>query len=549
MLPDGWTFQLTAILAHTKHEEMFSMNLVFTEGGSIMKDETKLIHAGQLVVAHDRPAIPNGAVAVKGGLIHDVGTFEELSDRYPDAQRFGGDRFLLIPGLINSHSHGRGLSDFQRGAVDNTLETWRFETRKYLPLPVYEDVAYSAIRLLKSGVTATMHNPSSSKDPTDFEKEFEDCIRAYRDAGMRVLFCPGIVNDNPHVYGDDSTFRAELSEKTRKFLAAPLPPGSLTGENFVQAVKELHHRYNSPMTKIGFGPMAPQWCTRQLLEDIGREADDLGAMIHIHAAQTVFQKIYGLRAYGRTLIAYLKDLGLLGPNLVIGHCVFPTESDIALLAETDTGITHHASCNLRVRNGIAPAFHMLQAGVRVGLGLDGKSINDDDDFIQEMKVCFLLHRIPSMQPDSPHMSAREVFRMATEIGATLIGYGAELGRLDPGKRADLVLLDYEEICRPFVDSSHDPIDILLYRGIGRHVHTVWVDGKMVVESGRLLTLDERAIGERLAEAASRPRTPEELEKADMLDEMRARACDYYRGWTDDLEMKPYFDINSRIDGF
>lgn len=513
-----------------------------------MKEATTLIHAGQLVVAHDRPAIPNGAVVIKGVSICDVGTFEELSEKYPNSQRFGGDRFLLIPGLINGHSHGRGLSDFQRGAVDNTLETWRFETRKYTPVPIYEDVAYSAARLLRSGVTATMHNPSSLQDPVGFEKEFEACLSAYRDAGMRVLFCPGIVNDNPFVYGDNATFMAELSENTRKVLTAPPPSGALTGENYIQAVRELHYRYNSPMTKIGFGPLAPQWCTKQLLENIGREAKTLGIMIHIHAAQTVFQKIYALRAYGRTIISYLHDLDLLGPDLVIGHCVFPTESDIALLAETDTGVTHHASCNLRVRNGIAPAFHMLQAGVRVGLGLDGKSINDDDDFIQEMKVCFLLHRIPSIKPDSPHLSARQVFRMATEIGATLIGYDAELGRLDPGRRADLVLLDYEEMCRPFVDSSHDPIEVLLYRGLGRHVHTVWVDGKMVVESGRLLTLDEHAIGARLAEAASRPRTEEEQEKADMLDEVRVRACDYYRGWTDDVEMKPYFHINSRIDG-
>ncbi len=101
---------------------------------------------------------------------------------------------------------------------------------------------------------------------------------------------------------------------------------------------------------------------------------------------------------------------------------------------------------------------MLEAGVRVGLGIDSKSINDDDDMIQEMKVCFLLHRIPSLELDSPHLSARQVFRMATETNASLLGYGRELGRLEPGRLADLVLLDYRKICFPFVDPVHDPIE-------------------------------------------------------------------------------------------
>jgi 5-methylthioadenosine/S-adenosylhomocysteine deaminase len=513
-----------------------------------VKTVTTLVHAGRVVTAHDSPVLANGAVAICGTSIHEVGTFEELSSKYPEARVFGGDRFLLIPGLINGHSHGRGLSDFQRGARDDTLETWRFETRKYIPVPVYDDVAYSAARLLKSGVTATMHNPSSLQDPTAFGEEFEACLRAYRDAGMRVLFCPGIANDNPFVYGDNAAFLAGLSKKTREAMAAPLPSGALTGANYLQVIGELHARHHGPITRIGFGPMAPQWCTEGLLRKIGQEADRLGAMIHVHAAQTVFQKIYALRTYNRTLIEHLNDLDLLGPSLVIGHCVFPSESDISLLAETDTGVTHHASCNLRVRNGIAPAFHMLEGGVRVGLGLDGKSINDDDDFIQEMKVCFLLHRIPSLELDSPHLSARQVFRMATEIGATLIGFGDELGRLAPGKPADLVLLDYKEMCKPFVDPSHDPIEVLLFRGHGKHVHTVWVNGTMVVESGRLLTIDEDAVETRLAEAASRPRTEKELEQARMLDEVREGVRNYYRGWTENIQMQPYFDINSRVDG-
>jgi len=239
-------------------------------------------------------------------------------------------------------------------------------------------------------------------------------LKAYSDTGIRVQFNPAIRNDNPFVYGDNKAFIASLPDSLKQVLTSPPPAGSLTGENFVNIVSDLHARYNSPMTRIGFGPLAPQWSTKELLLDVRQAADHLKTPIHVHAVQSILQKIYGLEFLGKTLIEYMNDIGFLGAGLVIGHCVWPTESDIELLSRTGTAVTHHPSCNLRVRNGISPVFHMLQAGVLVGLGLDGKSINDDDDFIQEMKVCFLLHRIPSLELDSSYLSARQVFQMATE---------------------------------------------------------------------------------------------------------------------------------------
>ena len=512
-----------------------------------MPNITTLVRAGQLVPAHDKPAIPNGAIAIAGETIESIGAYDELSDRYPNVKTIGGEQFLLIPGLINGHSHGRGLTDFQRGARDNTLESWLLDTRKYIPVSAYDDVAFSAARLLKSGVTTTMDN-HILKDPKTYESEFDDVLRAYSDTGMRVQFNPAIRNDNPFVYGDNKAFVASLPKALKDLLTSPPPTGSLTGENFVKVVCDLHARCSGPMTRIGFGPLAPQWCTKELLLEVRQAADRLGTPIHVHAVQSIFQKIYGLEFLVKTLIDYMNDIGFLGAGLVIGHCVWPTESDIELLARTDTAVTHHPSCNLRVRNGISPVFHMLQAGVLVGLGLDGKSINDDDDFIQEMKVCFLLHRIPSLELDSPYLSARQVFQMATENNAILLGYGQELGRLEPGRLADLVLLDYEKMTYPFVDPSHDPIETLLYRGVGRHVHTVMVNGRIVVQGGRLLTMDEEAIGARLAEAASRPRTEKEKALVQAMDELRAHVVTYYHGWTEKVKLEPYFGINSRVDG-
>ena len=514
-----------------------------------MSERKMIVRAGRIVPAHDSAVIENGAVLVKGNTIEAIGPSDQISAKYPEAETIGGDNFLMIPGLVNSHSHGRGLSDFQRGALDNTLESWQLDYRKYIPVETYDDVAYSAARLLKSGVTTTMHNHHHLfADPTAFEKDFDDALQAYADAGIRVQFNPGVRNDNMFVYGDNEAFLKSLPDSIREMLTRPMPEGSLGGENFVQAVKDLHKRTDGPMSKIGFGPLAPQWCTKELMLDVRKAADELGTPIHVHALQSVFQKYYGLRFLDKSLIAYMNDIGFLGERLVIGHCVWPTLEDISLLAQTGTSVTHHPSCNLRVRNGIAPAFHLMRSGVRVGIGLDGKSINDDDDFIQEMKICFLLHRLASLELDSDHPGAREIFKMGTENGAELLGFGKEAGRLEPGRRADLVLLDYNAMCAPFVDPSHDPIDVLLYRGVGRHVHTVMVDGRIVVEDGHLLTVDEEQLGRRLAESASRSRTPEEEDRAAMLDVLKEHLKAHYRGWSEKLDAAPYFKINSTLDG-
>ena len=154
-----------------------------------MSDIT-ILRAGTLVSAHDQAAIPEGAVAVSGERIKAVGLYHELSKKYPNARTVGGERFLLIPGLINGHGHGRGLTDFQRGALDNTLESWLLDTRKYIPVSTYDDIAYSAARLLKSGVTTAMHN-HILKDPSAYQQEFAEGLKAYSDAGMRVQFNPG----------------------------------------------------------------------------------------------------------------------------------------------------------------------------------------------------------------------------------------------------------------------------------------------------------------------------------------------------------------------
>ena len=513
-----------------------------------MKQVDLIVTGGWVIPAHDLPYITNGAVAVSDGKVLEVGKVKDLLGRYPQAQKVvGNNGYLIMPGLINSHSHGRGLSDFQRGALDNTLETWRLNSPGYVPVPTKEDVMFSAIRLLKSGVTATMHNHIVRGNAESINQQCQQAIEAYREVGIRSLFCLGIKNANPWVYGDNEKFMNNLSQKAQKTLNTSSESFEIS--DYFSIVRNLYNTYKKDQkTRIGFGPVAPQWCSEDLLLNVKEEADYLGVSIHLHTLQTVFQKIYSLQMYGKSYIEYLFDLGLLDNNLVLGHCVYPTTKDIKLMAENEVGVTHHPTCNLRQRNGISPIFHMLNNGVTVGLGIDGKSINDDDDFIQEMKVCRILHRLPSLELDSPCLTNHQIFKMSTDNGANLIGFKGEIGRLEPGYKADIVLLDVKNMTYPYTYDEHDPIDILLYRGGGRYVDTVLVQGEIVLEKGRPTKVDEVHITNKLAEFASQRPSKKVKDLRDALAEVRHETAHFFSGWTNKIDYDPYYIFNSKKDG-
>ena len=511
-----------------------------------MADISLLVHAGRLVAAHDSPVVVDGGVAIGGDTIREVGDFRQLAARYPSANKIGGPEFLLIPGLISAHGHGRGLSTFQRGTIDNTLETWIWDTRKGPNLPVFEDTTYSACRLLKSGVTAAMHN-HLPVNPADSQDEYHQALNAYQNIGQRVFFCPGVRNSHPLVYGDNQAFLLSLPDYLRRYWSAVLSAPGPSGEEYVSSVKKLHKDSQSDMVKIGFGPLAPQWCSLDLLLQTMTSAVELKTPVHIHVAETILQKVYGLSEWGDSMIEFMAAHDLLGPNLVIAHGVWLTEKDISLMANSGTGLTHQPSSNLRLRAGIAPVSPILDAGIRVGLGLDGMGINDDDDMIQEMKICYRLHRLHDLDIDSPAVSAREVFKMATETGAQLIGYGSELGRLEPGRKADMVLFDYERMCHPYMAPETDPIDTLLYRGCSGHIHRVIVNGKELVVDGQIRTVDEHDISTRLAMAASRQISARQKKMVQMTEALKTHLARYYRGWTERVLAKPYYLLNSQTD--
>jgi 5-methylthioadenosine/S-adenosylhomocysteine deaminase len=506
---------------------------------------TKIVYGKYLIVDPDT-VIPSGALFVDGDRVADYGEYARITRLYKADRTLGSSETLVIPGLVNAHSHGKGLTDFQRGHLDDTLETWKW--RSFPPVDPYLDTRWACIQLLESGVTATMHHHGLVR-PEAHEEEFEAVLKAYQECGVRVAFAPTLNTENVFTYGEDEAFLRSLPGEVRELCRGILDRMALFGESqYFQAVLRLHERYDSPRVQIFHGPLSPQWVREEALGEIRRQASRLGMRVHIHVQQTQLQRLYGFKRYGKSLIGHLADIGFLGPEVTCGHCVWISGQDIELLAASGTSVTHHPGCNLRVRNGISPVFELLRRGVTVALGMDEKEVGDDKDYLAEMRAASKLHRLSSHRLDSPCLSPRDLLRMGTEAGARVLGFDRWIGSLQRGKQADAALLDLRAMSEPYTCEIHDPRDLLLYRGKAEHVRTVLVAGEVLMEDRKLVNLDREegirqlreAIPADYAERYGRANAP--------FAGLRSAIAAHFAPWYEEIERwerQPYYFMNNR----
>jgi 5-methylthioadenosine/S-adenosylhomocysteine deaminase len=507
---------------------------------------TMLIY-GKYLVTDAETVIPSGALFVEDDKIVDVGTYQQISREHKAQTTLGSADTLIIPGLVNAHGHGKGITDFQRGQIDDTLETWKF--RAFPGIDSYCDTLWTALRLLESGVTTTMHN-HGLVNPEAYEEEFSGLIRAYAEAGVRVALAPTLNTENAFVYGDNRAFIDSLSPELQDLCRRMLKNMARFGEKeYFDAVEKLHREHTSEQAHILHGPLAPQWVRDEALTEIKKHALQRGMQIHIHTQQTQLQYHYGLKRYGKSLIAHLEDLGFLGPEVTCGHCVWLSREDIDILARTGASVTHHPACNLRVRNGISPVFELLRQGVRVALGMDEKEFADDKDYIAEMRLAAKLHRLPSHRLDSGHLLSTAVFKMGTESGAAVLGFGESAGKLEKGRQADMVLLDLGRICEPFMYAGHHPLDMLLYRGQARDVRTVLVGGEVLVKDGKLTRIDREEVIRKLRESIPADYTKQFTQGGSLFPLLRSAVAAHYEQSykeIDEWEKNPYYFLNNRF---
>jgi 5-methylthioadenosine/S-adenosylhomocysteine deaminase len=421
-----------------------------------------LLVTGGLVVTMNpsRTIYNDGAVAIKGDSVVAVGSRSELESQYAANQTIDAGGKLIMPGFINGHTHVpmtlfRGLHD------DVTLDDW---LRKYIfpaeAQNVNEEFVRWGTRLaaaeqIRAGVT-------TFADMYYFEDAVAEETKA---AGMR-----GVLGETWLDFpAPDNKSEAAMSAYTEKFLQ------KWQGDPLIHASVAPHSIYT---------------CSRKTLNDAAALARKYHAPILIHVAEMKKEWEDSNKQNGASPVQYLQTLGLLGPDVVAAHCIFVDEKDRKTLAEHHVGCVHNPSSNMMLASGVSPVPEMRSTGVAVGLGTDGPAgSNNDLDLMEEMDLAAKLAKITKNDPLA--LNAQAVVEMGTIDGARALHMEREIGSLEPGKKADLILIRLD---RPNAVPMYDVYAQLAYALKGSDVQTVIIGGRVVMRDQTLLTVkDDEAI--------------------------------------------------------
>jgi cytosine/adenosine deaminase-related metal-dependent hydrolase len=518
------------------------------QGGKSPESKASLVR-GKYILCKARDdqemvVVRDGAVLQIDGRIEAVGDYDDLARRYPRLPTLGSPRHAVIPGLVNTHHHV-GLTPVQLGTPDLPLELWLTAQLQAHRPNGYLDTLYSAFELIGSGVTAVQHLDTMRPAPVSaWPERSHAVIRAYADIGMRVSYALCVRDQNRLVYASDEAFIAtlppELARETEAWLKRTHFRHDEVETDFLAPMLDAYRGRN--LVRIWLAPINLERCSDALLERVRDWAARNKIGIHLHLSETHYQKLYAERRFGTTAVRHLHDIGFLGPHLTVGHAVWVTEPDLELLAAAGVTVCHNASSNLRLRSGIAPVLRILEHGIPVALGIDEAGINDDRDMLQEMRLVKHLHCTPGIF--GPTLSAAQIFRMATENGAKAVGFGDEIGTIEPGKRADLVLLDFERIATPHLDPKMPIADAIVYRARSGDVDTVMIDGEVVLEGGRATRVDRKRTLDEIARGFAVPPPPEVLERQRFSQAIFPYVKNFYADWPLP-KIDPYYGLNTR----
>ena len=452
----------------------------------------------------------DAAVYQEDGVIKDIGWYRELRERYQADAELGGPTYAIIPGLVNSHHHGRGVTTLQMGTCDDCLETWILAGWGRRPYDHYLMTLYTALNMLESGTTTVMYNHPQTAAAT-LKEDVAAVLCGFLDAGMRVAFSSYLRNQNRVVYGDDGEFLAglpaDLADDVRRYLSVA-DMGDDDYFAYCDEMRREYHNHPSGKVRVLYSPANVQWNTDDFLLRCKEQAARHQTGIHMHLVESPYQKDYGIRTWGKTPVEHLRDLEFPGPEVSFAHAVWLTEGDIELLSDAGATVCHNASSNLRLKNGIAPVNPMLAAGVNVAMGTDSTAINDDDDLLQEMRLVSKLHRQPGLE--APAITVDDVLAMATLNAAAPTGFGGEIGALEPGRRADMVLIRLDGLEEPYLEPDTPPAEVVLGRAKSKDVAAVIVDGEVLLRDGIHSRASKADVAQELREQLARPLEPETL---------------------------------------
>ena len=440
--------------------------LIVVSGTAVAQDKqaVDLIVSGGTVVIMDgaRAVYQDGSLAVRGDSIVAVGPRAEIESHYRGAQVIDARGHLVLPGFINGHTHVpmtlfRGLHD------DVTLNDWLYkyifpaEAKNVNEEFVRWGTRLAAAEQIRAGVTtfADMYY-------------FEDAIaEETKGAGMR-----GVLGET--------------------FIDFPAPDNKSEAEMLAYTEKFLKRWQGDPLIHAAVAPHSIYTCSKKTLQDAAALARKYHAPILIHVAEMKKELEDSEKANGMSPVQYLEKIGVLGPDIVAAHCIFVDEADRKLLAERGTGCVHNPSSNMMIASGVSRVPEMRAAGVAVGLGTDGPAgSNNDLDLMEEIDLAAKLAKISKMDPLA--LGAKDVVAMATIDGARAVHMDKEIGSLEAGKKADLLLISLNE---PNAVPMYDIYAQIAYSLKGSDVDTVVIGGRVVMRDRKLLTVDEPAVLEK-----------------------------------------------------
>jgi len=428
--------------------------------------ELTVIEHGIVITLDEKNRVfEDGSVVIEGTNIVDVGKTDEIRGKHKCDYVIDARKSAVLPGLINTHNHSALL----RGTGDELpLYEW---LAKYVHRPfkvLRPEDAYAAALLtysesIKSGTTCIM----------DMFRFMDRCAYAAEETGIRAVLAP---------YVSDGLHFVETFDDNEKL------------------IKERHGSADGRI-QVWVGLHSFRDCSSELFIKARICASKYKVGIHTHANETRDDVELARNRYSKMPIEHFRELGVLGPDVVLAHCVWLSDNEIMILRNTDTNVAHCPHANMKLADGVAPVQKLIDQGINVGLGTDGSINNNSLDLFEAMKVAGLLQRVHQLDPLI--MPATTVLKMATKNGAKSLRADQKLGTIETGKKADIIIVDLQKLrLTPVLFGEHfNAISHLVYAAHGDDVKTVIINGKVVMEDRVLTMVDENLIIEKATKAA------------------------------------------------
>ncbi len=417
----------------------------------------------EIYPAADEEVIENGYIVLKEDEILSVGAMDDekhgniqrnLQKDNSSPRKISGENMIAMPGMINTHTH-TGMSILRGYADDLELMTWLQD--KIWPMEAKmtaEDIEWgcrlAVLEMIKNGITAF----------NDMYFSMDRVARVVEKAGMRAQLGYGLIQENDGQKGLDYS---------REFI-------------------ESYHNQSEGRLTCNVAPHAPYTCGQNYLKRVLDIAEDYGVNIHIHVSETENEVEDFKNSKGLSPVAYLDKLGMFEQDVIAVHCVHVSREDIELLAKRGAAVSHNPSSNTKLASGIAPVKEMREEGITVALGTDSSASNNSLDMVSEARMASYLQKVSCGDPTA--LDLNELFAMVTSEAAEVLGF-EKVGRLEPGWKADLILVDKDKT--PEFYPENNSISNLFYASGNNQVSSVYVDGKEIMYDGEVKTLEEEAI--------------------------------------------------------